>query len=145
MPDTDDRHEDGRFKEGHDLGGPGRPPAPKLIDSIREQWSEVPGELEIEMAAQGLGIDKDQVPAFETTYELQIWVFRMKGLKGSENHFRELGDRAAPKPSRLAGLGRNPNSRSVAGSGGATDEEADKWFADLEGTTGEDDEDADLL
>ncbi len=147
MPDTDDRHENGRFKDGHSQPGPGRPPAPKLVDSIREQWNEPPTELENKMAAEGLGIDPAEVPVFETVYELQVWVFRMKGLKGSENHFRELGDRAAPKPSRLAGLNRNPNSRAVAGSGGATDQEADLWFANLDGekTDAGEDEDAELL
>ncbi len=147
MPETDDRHDDGRFKQGHKgyTDSPGRPPAPRLVDSIRKQWNESPNDLENKMAAEGLGVDPSEVPVFETVYELQVWVFRMKGLKGSEAHFRELGDRAAPKPSRLAGLHRNPNQRAVAGSGGATDQEADTWFAHLDGEISDENDDADLL
>lgn len=123
-------------------GSQGRGPAPKLEDLIGDAWAEMPGELECKFAAMGLGMEIDDIPAFETNAELQVWVFRMHALRGSKEHFQELGDRSSPKPSRLQGLNDSRTTRGATR--GAPQSEQDRWFGQLEGSVDED-EDAELL
>lgn len=114
--------------------------APNLEELIRGQWDKEPTSADYHAAAQGAGVEPDQVPICESVAELQLFVFRMRALHGSHEHFRELGDRAAPKPSRM---------RELKGEGGSTRgptrgklSEADRWFANLENP---EEDDAELL
>ena len=128
------------FRRGSEKGGRG--PRPNLEAMIGVEWAKKPGKADNKMAAQGLGLPVEDVPQFDTIAELQVWVFRMHGLRGSKEHFQELGDRAAPKPSRTQGA---DGSRSTRKSNArASKSEADRWFEGLDGVSGEDD-DSDLL
>ena len=122
-------------------GSQGRGPAPKLSDLIGDAWQEAPGELEYKYAAIGLGMETEEVPVFETNAGLQVWVFRMHALRGSKEHFQELGDRSSPKPSRLQGLNDSRTTRGATSFGPQS--EQDKWFGQLEGSV--DEGDADIL
>lgn len=104
-----------------------------LIAAIGEQWDERPGSTERMVAARGLGLADEQVPDFATNHELQVWVFRMHALQGSEAHFRELGDRMAPKPGRTNAktAPRGPTAGAMTAGGAASTAEADEWFKNL--------------
>lgn len=115
---------------------------PNLEEMIGAEWDKVPGELERKFAAIGLGIQEDEVPDFDTVAELQVWVFRMFALRGSKDHWTELGDRAAPKPSRLKELNQSNSTRTRKA---GVPLEEDKWFGNLDANNTpppeEDDED----
>lgn len=125
-------------------GSQGRGSRPKLEDLIGDAWAEAPGEIECKFAAMGLGMEISEIPVFATNAELQVWVFRMHALRGSKEHFQELGDRSSPKPSRLQGLNGSQSTRGLTRP--CPQSEEDKWFAGMEGPSDEDqDVDADLL
>lgn len=117
--------------KGYKNGRPGRGPKPKLDEMIGDAWGKTPEEWDYEMAARGLGLEADQIPVFETVAELQVWVFRMHALRGSKEHFQELGDRAAPKPSRMQRPEEAKNTRGATSK--APQSEADRWFAAIHG------------
>ena len=75
-----------------------------LRDSFREVW-QMPGgtELAIERAAFAVSCRPDQIPeaAKASLQTLTAWVFAMRGLMGSTEHFKEIGDRVDPKPKRI--------------------------------------------
>jgi len=129
------------FRRGSKKGGRGA--RPNLEAAIGLAYEQEPIESHYEMAAKGLGKQPDEIPRFETVLDLQVWVFQMHGLRGSKEHFQELGDRAAPKPSRTQGAdgARSTRKSNVRGS----QSEADKWFAGLDGDAGDDEDDSDLL
>lgn len=128
------------YRRGSAAGGRG--PRPTISHLIDEMFDREPIEIEYEQVARGLGHKAEQVPRFVTVRELHLWVQHMHGLRGSKEHFQELGDRAAPKPSRTQGA---DGSRSTRKSNGrASQSEADRWFAGLDGV-GDADDDSDLL
>lgn len=102
---------------------------PNLEEMIGKEWDKHPGPLERKFAAMGLGIEEDDVPDFDTVAELQVWVFRMFALRGSKDHWTELGDRAAPKPSRLKELNQTSSTRTRKA--GKPSQE-DEWFGNLD-------------
>lgn len=119
----------------------GRKEESKLLGAIGARFNERPGELELELVARGLGVEPSKLPNFDTIGELQIWVFSLHGLMGSEQHFKELVERVVPKASRARV--DNPRPGPVAGAMGAaglsSTSEADLWFDSLS-TNPEDEE-----
>lgn len=129
--------------KGYKGGRPGRRARPKLEELIGEEWAKCPGEMELKFAATGLGLEEHEIPPFDTNLELQLWVFRMHSLRGSKEHFQELGDRYGPKPSRLRDLDSKKNTR---GATRAATSGVDAWFGDTDGAQDvPPDDDADLL
>lgn len=129
--------------KGYRNGKPGRGPKPRLEKMIGDAWDKEPGDMDYVFAARGLALEPSEVPVFDSIAELQLWVFRMHGLRGSKEHFQELADRASPKPSRMQGLGGG-GQRSTRGYTSAASSEAEKWFASLEAPV-ESEGDEDLL
>ena len=126
-------------------GSQGRSAKPKLENLIGDAWGQTPGELEYKFAALGLGMEPEELPKFETNADLQVWVFRMHALRGSKEHFQELGDRSSPKPSRLQGMNEKKSTRGATAN--ASQSEQDRWFAGLEAPqeSPDDVEDDDLM
>ena len=129
--------------KGYQGGKRGRGPKPKLEEMIGNAWNEPPGEMEYEFAALGLGKKADELLLFETNAALQVWVFRMHALRGSKEHFQELGDRASPKPSRLHGAQSTRTTRGKTSK--ASRSEQEKWFDNIEGEYDDEEDDADLM
>lgn len=128
--------------KGYRNGERGRSKKPDLAQMIGDGWDKEPTQTDYNMAAQGLGLKPREVPRFDTVAELQVWVFRMNGLRGSKEHFQELGDRAAPKPSRTTAGGAGVSSRGPTGKSRTA---AERWFAELDGGADEEEDDADLM
>ncbi len=127
------RGEHGMFRKGNP-GGPGRPKGAKLSKEIAGQYEEDPTELHYKMAALGLGIDRCDVPVFETVTALHVWVFSLHGLRGSEAHARELLDRVEPKVSRAQiDLDGNLGRPGVGAAASVGDEDADRYYRRLRG------------
>lgn len=105
----------------------------ELIDIIKNAWNEEPSEEDYKVAARGLGLEADQVPRCGSKTELQIRVFMAKALGGSFEHFRELGDRAFPKPSRML---NGAQANSTRGKTTPLPSQADAWFDRLDGDNG---------
>lgn len=112
-----------------------------LIAAIGARMNEVPGDVERLMAARGLGIDAAQVPIFDTIGELQIWVFSLQGLMGSEAHFRELAERVAPKASRakVEAPRPGPTPGAMMAAKETSTSEAAVWFDNLNQTNSDQD------
>lgn len=89
----------GQFAPGGP-GGPGRPKKARIKDAIEGLYGDKPTEFMYEQVADGLGIEREEVPEFGEVQGLQVWVFAIRALRGSHEHVRELLDRTDPKPSR---------------------------------------------
>ena len=125
------------YKPTHRKGRQGRLPKPDLAVVIGDMWDQPPDDHDRQFAGFGLGLEPDEVPEFDTRMELQVWVFRMHALRGSKEHFQELGDRAAPKPSRVT----KADTGSTRGkTSGAPKSEAEKWFAAVDGDASQEDD-----
>lgn len=124
------RRENGTFAPGNP-GGPGRPKGPLFMKVLEAQSLEAPSPLHVKMAARGLGIEEDEVPAFETVRELRAWVLELAGLGGNDTARNAVLDREAPKPSR-ATVDVNLNGRAPIGAMGDS-AEADDYMSRLEG------------
>ena len=124
------------YKPNYQKGRQGRLAKPDLAAIVGSAWDEPPDEHDRKFAGYGLGLEPEEIPDFDTRLELQVWVFRMHALRGSKEHFQELGDRAAPKPSRVT----KAETGSTRGrTSGASKSEAEKWFAAVDGEEIEDD------
>ena len=132
------RHGDGSFKKGNP-GGPGRPRGANLSREIRGQYEEKPTTIHYDMVALGLGIGVDEIPIFGTVTALHVWSYTLHGLRGSEQHAREMLDRIEPKISRAQVDIDNNLGRGGMGEAMATGEdEADRFYQRLEGEPSDD-------
>jgi hypothetical protein len=124
------RRGSGALAPGHTLNLTRRKRERTLLrDSFREVWQTTGGtELALERAAFAVGCRPEQIPeeAKATLQTLTAWVFAMRGLMGSTEHFKEIGDRVDPKPKRIeiegaiglrrigAGSSADPNEAQAA-------------------------------
>lgn len=109
-----------------------------LRESFREVWQMPAGtDLALERAAFAVGCRKEDVPedVRGSLQTLTAWVFAMRGLSGSTEHFKELGDRLDPKPKRIEIEGALGMRKMGAGGGLNPDEAAaaDSYYATLAG------------
>ncbi len=124
------RNSNGTFKAGY-VGGPGRPRGERLKDVINGQYAEEPTSFEITQVAEGLGIDEADIPLFDTVQELMAWGFKIRALRGSDAHARELMDRTDPKPTRVDLTADIGSTRAIISNSG--DAEGDEYFGRLRG------------
>lgn len=110
----------------------------RLRESFREAWQTSGGtQLALERAAFAVRCEPEQIPveARESLQSLTAWVFAMRGLMGSTQHFKEIGDRVDPKPKRIEIEGAIGVRRITAG--GSRDPEeanaANAYYAFLAG------------
>jgi len=93
-------------------------------------------ERALQLAAFAVGGDVTDIPeeAKESLATLTAWVFAMRAVGGSVEHFREIGDRVDPKPKRIEIEGV-VGARTRGGSGSNPDEvaEANAYYATLGG------------
>jgi len=98
-----DRGPNGQFVPGHSTRGVARK-RKTLREVMSEAWQR-PGDTEaaVRVAAYAAGCKEDEVPedAKVSVESLVAWVFSMRSLGGSVEHFREIGDRVDPKPQRI--------------------------------------------
>jgi hypothetical protein len=113
------------------------PKKKRLRDQLQTAWAG-PGDAEraLQLAAYAVGGSVEDIPeeARESLASLTAWVFAMRAVGGSVEHFREIGDRIDPKPKRIEIEGV-VGARSRGGSGTNPDEvaAANAYYATLGG------------
>ena len=75
----------------------------RLRDQLAVAWGSKSGQRALELAAHAVGGDVQDIPEYarESLATLTAWVFTMRAVSGSVEHFREIGDRIDPKPKRI--------------------------------------------
>lgn len=127
------------FKNGHQLpqrADVGRPKKVRLRDQLQLAWERsADGAGALKIAAYAVGVDIVDIPddAKVSMMALTAWVFSMRGLQGSVEHFREIGDRVDPKPKRLEIEGVNGARRGGVGSNPDEVAAADDYYATISG------------
>lgn len=121
----------------------------RLRDQLAKAWAS-PGNQDraLELAAYAVGGSIDDIPmeARESLATLTAWVFAMRAVGGSVEHFREIGDRIDPKPKRIEIEGAVGARRGGGSSNPDEAAEADEYYrlvsgavVDAEFTKDEDD------
>ena len=128
------------MKPGHTLNQryPNAAPVKKqrLRDQLAVAWAgSGDAERALQLAAFAVGGDVTDIPehAKESLATLTAWVFAMRAVGGSVEHFREIGDRIDPKPKRIEIEGVTGARRGGGGSDPAAAEAASDYYAALSG------------
>lgn len=146
------------FRPGHTMNQryPNAAPVKKqrLRDQLAVAWASAgDADRALQLAAFAVGGDVTDIPehAKESLATLTAWVFAMRAVGGSVEHFREIGDRIDPKPKRIEIEGVTGARRGGGGSDPAAAEAASDYYAALSGAvvdvtfTKEDEDDLSFL
>jgi len=107
----------------------------RLRDQLAVAWGSKSGQRALELAAHAVGGDVQDIPEYarESLATLTAWVFTMRAVSGSVEHFREIGDRIDPKPKRIEIEGVNGARRGGGGADPETTAAAEDYYAALSG------------
>lgn len=103
----------------------------RLRDQLSVAWSgRGDQDRALQLAAYAVGGSIEDIPqeARESLATLTAWVFAMRAVGGSVEHFREIGDRVDPKPKRIEIEGAIGARRGGSSSNPDEAAEADEYY-----------------